>query len=415
MDNILLVEDSKTLAYAIESRINEHEHLQCHTCFDMASAFQLLKTGHDFDLAILDLHLPDAENGEIVDIVKRYDIPVIVQTGSMSPKIRTTIEKKSIVDYVIKEDMSSIEYTISLVHRILSNRTKRAIIVDPSPGYRSKIAKLLNRQLIKTYEASDGEEALGILKTIQNISLILTATDMEKMNGIKLIKHIRKTFNKDELSIIVFADSHKKHESATLLKRGANDTIDTLFNEEEFTTRVNNNLEMMDLLSDNRDKANKDYLTGICNRRHFFELGEKIYDNASRGNIQIAIAMLDIDHFKNVNDTYGHDTGDVAIKLVATLMYNHLRQADVVARFGGEEFCMLIAFKDLSDLDEIFNKLREKVKSQEIGHDKGSFNFTVSIGIETDLGNSLEEMIAGADLQLYHAKNAGRDQIKINS
>ena len=186
-------------------------------------------------------------------------------------------------------------------------------------------------------------------------------------------------------------------------------------NHNEIVTRVNANLELLDLFSNIKDMANKDFLTGLYNRRFFFESGNAIYINAKRQNENLAVAMVDIDLFKKINDTYGHDIGDIAIKEVKKILTHHLRKSDLVARFGGEEFCILLHDISLENIEKLFEKVRVSFENNIIKTNGVEISYTVSIGVYYGLSDSLESLINLSDESLYEAKETGRNKVIIKS
>jgi len=159
-----------------------------------------------------------------------------------------------------------------------------------------------------------------------------------------------------------------------------------------------------------KDLANRDPLTNLFNRRYFFEVGEAIFQNATRGNISIAVAIFDIDHFKRVNDAHGHVAGDAVLRAVSGTLAKNLRKADVLARFGGEEFCLLMHCHEPDDAYTVIDKLRLLVEQQPIAYEGSPIAVTISAGLTAKLETSLEAMIAHADEMLYKAKAGGRNR-----
>jgi diguanylate cyclase (GGDEF)-like protein len=158
------------------------------------------------------------------------------------------------------------------------------------------------------------------------------------------------------------------------------------------------------------EMSNRDFLTNLANRRYFFEVGENLFQNAKRGSINISIAMFDIDFFKHVNDAHGHAGGDLVLRDVAKILEDNLRKADIVARFGGEEFCLLLHCKDASDAYSVVDKLRLLVELHPFMHDGKQITVTISAGLTSKLEDSLEEMIKKADEMLFKAKASGRNR-----
>ncbi len=158
------------------------------------------------------------------------------------------------------------------------------------------------------------------------------------------------------------------------------------------------------------DMANKDFLTSLYNRRYLFECGEKIFQNARRGSLHLAVVMMDIDYFKKINDSYGHDAGDFILSSVSDLLRSNLRQADIITRFGGEEFCLLLNVNKYEDAFYVVEKIRQMIEKQKFFHEGKTLSVTISTGITYVLENSLEGMIKKADMMLYKAKETGRNK-----
>lgn len=156
--------------------------------------------------------------------------------------------------------------------------------------------------------------------------------------------------------------------------------------------------------------AMSDPLTGLPNRRHLWQQAERLIASAKRYQFSIAVIMLDIDHFKKINDTYGHDVGDVVIKALADLIDETARETDLPCRLGGEEFAIAFSHSDTQQATAVAERIREKVKTLSFDSDQGRFRMTVSIGV-TALTDSLDDALKNADEALYIAKNSGRDQV----
>lgn len=264
--------------------------------------------------------------------------------------------------------------------------------------------------------ASNGKEALEIIKNSEKtFSLVLTDYHMPIMDGMELTFRLREIYDKDELGIIALSSNTTLEIATEFLKIGANDFINKPYLETEVVTRINSNLDLIDLFKKTKDMANKDFLTGLYNRRYFFESGDSILKKSIRAKKNLALAMFDIDKFKNINDTYGHEVGDMAICEVGKIIDKYLRQSDLVARFGGEEFCILIDNISYKDSKSLFEKIRLAFENNVITINNIELKFTVSIGVFYGLNENLEEMIKIADEGLYYCKNNGRNQVKIEN
>ena len=158
--------------------------------------------------------------------------------------------------------------------------------------------------------------------------------------------------------------------------------------------------------------ATTDPLTGAFNRRHFMELMLREQRRAERYDAVYSVLMIDIDHFKRVNDTYGHQVGDQAIQAMSAACQKALRPTDLLARYGGEEFIITLTHTDQPGAAKVAERLREAVSEIELQTEQGILKFTISIGVSTFFKRSLlEEIIGRADQALYQAKTSGRNRV----
>ncbi|MEA3522818.1 MAG: diguanylate cyclase [Campylobacterota bacterium] len=413
MKNVLIVDDSKFIRSIVKEEISRVIDANIIMASSYKETKQILQENF-FHVAVLDLHLPDADNGEIVDLVVQNGIASVVLTGGINATTKNIILQKDIIEYVTKSDPENIRYVASIIKRILNNYDTTVLIVDDSRSSRELLKSYLDNLKVKVVMARHAKEAIEkISSSDYSISMVLTDYMMPDMNGFDLTMYLRQSYSKDQLAIIAISGINKPHLVADFLRHGANDFIKKPYTQEELTVRVNINLELLDLFKENQDNANKDFLTGLYNRRFFFERANAMLAKAKRKKSPLAVAMLDIDFFKRINDTYGHSIGDIAIKEVATVLHKTLRESDLVARFGGEEFCLLLEDTSLEDVAKKFEEIREVFEKNIITVDNVSFSYTVSIGICYGINDSLEILIGHSDEALYYAKENGRNRIKI--
>lgn len=162
--------------------------------------------------------------------------------------------------------------------------------------------------------------------------------------------------------------------------------------------------------------ARSDELTGLNNRRAFFQDGEKLLQRAKRYNHPLSFIMLDIDHFKRINDTYGHAGGDDVLESLANTLRAHVREADILGRLGGEEFAAILPETTLADAVGMAERLRFEIESAKVYSAKGEIRTTASFGLSmlTQDQASLEDLINKADDALYQAKRNGRNRVEYN-
>ncbi|MEA3383069.1 MAG: diguanylate cyclase [Campylobacterota bacterium] len=415
MKTVLIVDDSITVLEMLDEKISNRLNVNILKAETYKDAVKHILQNKNIHVAILDLNLPDVKRGDIVDFAIGKHISSIVLTGEVDPDVKKEILKKDIIDYIIKDDINSTKQLLNILERTLNNYNTNVLLVDDSALQLSVALKFLNDMKIDVTTAEDGLKAFDILENSdKNFSLVLTDYNMPNMDGMELTTKIREKYQKDKLGIIVLSANDTPDISAEFIKIGANDFINKPYTQIEFKTRVNSNLELLELFEKTRDLANKDFLTGSYNRRYFFEAGGAIYLKNQRGKKDIAVAMFDIDKFKNINDTYGHDVGDVAIQEIARILDDNLRTSDLVARFGGEEFCVLLEEISLEDVELLFEKIRAAFESNILKVGEIEIKYTVSVGVCYGMEDDLEDMIKKSDEGLYYCKNNGRNQVAIN-
>ena len=235
---------------------------------------------------------------------------------------------------------------------------------------------------------------------------------MPKMNGLELVRSIRTDRELDRVRIIGVSSADRPDLMTQFLKAGANDFVHRPFNMEEFRWRVAQNVGTVMQMRGLRDLAARDYLTGLYNRRHFFVEGPRQVATYRNEDIQtpMAMAVMDIDNFKRLNDTYGHEVGDVVLKAVSDRMATHCGSKHMLARLGGEEFGILIRNLDMEAAKEFCDALREKIAERPVPTDDGNLDVTISIGIaEIAEVETFDNYLNAADQFLYMAKHAGRN------
>jgi diguanylate cyclase (GGDEF)-like protein len=359
------------------------------------------------------LNLPDAPNGEVVDFMLSKKIPSIVLTANVDKKTREEMLKKDVIDYVYKGNMDDVNYIFQLIERLSKNREYKVMVVDDSITMRNEIKRILSLQMYKVFGAAHGEEALVYIKDNPDIKLVLTNYNMPVIDGFELTKTLRQEYSKMQMSIIAITASDDAMISSKFLKIGANDFINKPFTKEEIVCRVNNAIELLEYIETISDMANRDFLTGAQNRRSFFRDIESYMKECESSGEEFALAVIDIDKFKDINDTYGHDVGDVALKELVRLITESIKGSDIVARFGGEEFCVLLKDIDKSSAVELLVRLRLKIAQNVLSIKGNEIRYTVSMGVSFCCEDGVEEMINQADTALYNAKNSGRNRVEL--
>lgn len=413
-NKILIVEDNKALAKLIAKKMEDKVEMDIDIAHSLAEAQAFLTDPKEYFIALLDLNLPDAPNGEVVDYVISKGLPSIVLTGSMDEATRESFIHKDIVDYVYKGNMDDINYIFRIINRLSKNRQYKVMVVEDSAPFRSALKKILTSLQFQVFTAAHGEEAMNYFTDNPDIKLALCDYRMPVKDGLEVLKEIRAIGDKNQIGVLMMTSPSENVNGAIFLKNGANDFIAKPFVKEELICRVNNTIEAMENINQIADFANKDFLTGVYNRRYFYENMNEYVAYAEEHMEPYVVAMLDIDHFKKINDTHGHNSGDKVLKTLAKKLIDETKGDDLIARFGGKEFCVILKNISNEDAVKFFVNLRANIANCKVQLKKEQISFTVSIGVAFSRSDyRLDELLELADEALYRAKENGRNRVEI--
>jgi diguanylate cyclase (GGDEF)-like protein len=309
------------------------------------------------------------------------------------------------------------------------------LVVTDSPVDRRIIEKKLKAAGHRLSSAGDGQEALEMaIKT--NPQLILTDMMLPNLDGLELTQSLRQSTQASSIYIIIMTTTEGNDDLVKAFDAGIDDYVAKPLNHRILQARLKaatrlihlqeqaarNQEEVRSTLSElgilNRQlqtMALEDQLTQLPNRRCGLDHFEKEWSRTARNDEALLCMILDIDHFKKVNDTYGHDAGDVVLQKTAAVMKDCMRSSDIVCRFGGEEFLVICPGADVDSAKMLGNRLRKAVENNVIDCPEFQGNITISIGVamRSDKHSSPADMIKNADEALYAAKNAGRNLVCI--
>lgn len=293
------------------------------------------------------------------------------------------------------------------------------LAVDDNSVNRILLEKLLKKEGYQSKIIDDSYEVLAHLEEI-NPDLILLDLMMPHMSGLELCEKIKLHPRYQDIPIIFITASDEKQDLLKAFDLGAVDYITKPFHNRELLARIKTHLELKftrdelkKALIELEKLATTDDLTGISNRRNFATLAEREFNLSKRKERFFVLLILDIDYFKYVNDKYGHLAGDKVIQLVAKKCVNCLRDEDLCARWGGEEFIIFLSETSLRDGVIVANRLRQKIEEEEIEFEATSIKVTISVGVamydcEDD---NVNQVILRADKALYLAKERGRNLV----
>ncbi|MCJ2186934.1 GGDEF domain-containing response regulator [Novosphingobium beihaiensis] len=409
---VMLVEDSAAMALMLKSRIEAETTSEVEWYKTYAEASHAL-TEHRPTLAVTGMNLPDAPDGEIIDLLEEENIPTILFTATLNRKTRERASAPHIVDYFIKDAKDTVDHITRTIQRVTNAAVASILIVDDSESARLVLAEILALQNYKIYQADCGTAALAALDAHDDIQLVITDFHMPDMDGQELTRRIRSTYPPERMRIIGVSASSDPYLSAALLKAGASDFVYRPYIAEEVKCRIASNIETLTQMRRLQYLAERDYLSGMYNRRAFFERAQAMLAQVSRKGAAASLAIIDIDDFRKITDTYGHDEGDHVVQTVAKVIHNILaRHKTLSARFAGEEFVILLAEMSNEEAVAVAEDLRVAIAQAVILHNQTKLQVTASIGVAVaQPGETLANNLTAADQMLYMAKEKGHDRV----
>lgn len=409
---ILVIEDSRTFSLALRQFLEAETGLPVTTCGSLKELSEIIVAAPGaYTIAVVDLNLPDAPRGEALDWTVSHGIPSVVFTATFDLATRGRIMEREVIDYVLKDNELALPNLVNTVKRALDNRNTRILVVDDTRTTRKVLAHMLTIQQYAVVEAGSGQEALTILEANPDIQLVVSDYYMPDMDGFELARRIRR--HHPHVRLLGISSSTDRKTSAGFLKAGAHDFVSRPFVLEELQCRIASSVDTLAQLRQLQDLAARDFLTGLFNRRHFFERGRSLVDEAREMGLPISVAIIDVDHFKRLNDRYGHEGGDKALAAVARgLSLSAERGFNLLARIGGEEFAVLFPGADLAEATRLSEAIREAITREPLALGDDAFALTVSLGVaEIGPRDALDACLGLADRALYVAKQGGRNRV----
>jgi len=308
----------------------------------------------------------------------------------------------------------------------MSNDKMHVLIVDDNPQNLKVLGNVLKQNTSYSLAfAMNGEEALEYIQK-KLPDMILLDVMMPGLDGFQVCEALSKEAEVADIPVIFITAKSEPEDIIKGFKVGGVDYVTKPFNEAELLMRINTHMElkksrdMLELKNKELTEAYEkieylaltDTLTGIANRRNITTLMGKEVSRSKRNGATFSMIMCDIDFFKNVNDTYGHDTGDYVLCEVADIIQNNIRHQDIVARWGGEEFLVVLPETRVEDATSVAEKLRRTIEEKEMEFGEYKFKVTMTFGVsvyESELG--IEKSIKKADDALYDGKQNGRNKV----
>jgi diguanylate cyclase (GGDEF)-like protein len=290
--------------------------------------------------------------------------------------------------------------------------TQRVLIIDDSKNIHALIKTRLGGEPVELHSCHTSEQGLALAGQLLP-DLILLDVDMPEIDGFEICRRLKCESSTMNIPIVFLTGAGSTDAKIRGLELGAVDYITKPFEPAELRARVRAALRtkyLLDLLS---KKAMIDGLTGLWNRTYFDQQLAAMLSLARRSGTPISVVMIDLDHFKSINDRYGHLTGDEALRVAAACIQATCRIEDIVCRFGGEEFAVIVPNTSADRAQIMAERLRKAIEKLALSHRGMLVPLTASFGIADVATAGDKDIVRSADAALYTAKQTGRNSIQI--
>jgi diguanylate cyclase (GGDEF)-like protein len=299
----------------------------------------------------------------------------------------------------------------------------RILVADDDPVARSMLQALLSKWGYRVVGAGDGLEAVRIIEATDAPEIAVLDWMMPGLEGPEICRRVRALHDRPYVYMLLVTSRAHRGDLFKGLESGADDYITKPFDSEELRARLVVGRRILDLQNkliaareELRFKATHDALTGIPNRGTALEAIHRERSRQLRESTSFGVVLIDIDHFKRVNDGCGHLVGDFVLKTVAERIVACVRPYDTVGRYGGEEFLVVVTTSDVSGTMSLAERIRKSIASTPVVTDSGAIHVSISCGVACSSGDTrleAEALLYLADEALYRAKAAGRNRCEL--
>lgn len=448
---VLVVDDVDTNVRLLEAKLTI-EYYDVLTCRDGSSAIEIARAEQP-DLILLDVMMPSMDGFEtcrkLKDDPATRHIPVVLVTALdgredrlrgleagaddflskplddvvLMARVRSLSRLKIVTDELREREESVRRLGIgdSTVER-LHGTGGRILLVDENDEQAERILRELGKLHRPVRAKTDGTELATVMT---GVDLLIINAATKSFDGLRLLAHLRAREATRNLPILTIVDMDDRPRLVKALELGANDIVSLPVDPHELSVRTFTQVKrkrytdfLRERLERNLEAAVTDVLTGLHNRRYMTSQLQSMVARANHGGETTAALILDLDHFKQINDSFGHDAGDEVLREFAVRLATNVRAVDLPCRLGGEEFVVIMPCTTLEDAQRIAERIRSNVsrepfRAQGIGE---GLVVTVSVGVAASVpGDTPESLLKRADQGVYEAKALGRDQVVIRA
>ncbi|MEZ4601413.1 MAG: diguanylate cyclase [Syntrophotaleaceae bacterium] len=301
----------------------------------------------------------------------------------------------------------------------------KILVAEDDPVLLRLLIEILSRWGYQVIPAVDGEEAWRILKGEDPPRMAILDWKMPGLEGVEICRRVRAELPEPYIYLMLLTAQHREEDLVTGMESGADDYIVKPFKQNELKVRLRAGRRIIELQSELlsareflRVKASHDSLTGLWNHEEILGILHQELARAEREGHEVSAIMADLDHFKKINDTYGHLAGDVVLMATADRMHSHMRPYDAIGRYGGEEFLVILPDCGRECAMALAERLRKNIGGSKVDTPEGIVSVTVSLGVavaEKGIKIDALSLVQAADKALYMAKEKGRNRVEIHS
>lgn len=409
---IYILDDERLLAEEINQQL-QHFGYECRTCYSpdaLRDAFdQARPAAVVADIRFSEGPLAGPQVMAELQMASEDPVPTVFISVSVDWQARLAAARAGGRAYLTKPvDMTTLVAELDHLTGRLQESPFRVLLLDDDPLLARHYAAILQNGGMEPLIVQEPARILDRLASF-NPDLLLLDLYMPSCSGLEVARVVRQTATYTHLPIVFLSSEHSRDEQLVALKEGGDDFLEKPVRPGHLVNAVAARARRFRAL---RALMNRDSLTGLLNHTNLKEALEREVSLSHRRRRTLTFAMLDLDHFKSVNDSYGHPVGDRVIKGLSRLLVQRLRKGDVIGRYGGEEFAIILPETDLEHASQVVDELRAEFATLSHQHAQGTFSATFSAGLAT-LGpdSRMETLLAAADAALYEAKRRGRNQV----
>jgi two-component system cell cycle response regulator len=448
---VLVVDDIAANTRLLEAKLT-HEYFDVITASDGASALAMLRSAAP-DIVLLDVMMPGMDGFEVCRRIKSdpatMHVPVVMVTAlsevsdrvrgleagaddfltkpideiALFARMKSLARLKTVWDELRLREGTSEQLgviTVANGEGELGDAPASVLVIEDEPFSAERLSGIVVAAGYRCALENDGAAALARLRA-EPFDLVVMSIDLQRSEALRLCSQIRSAEETRRIPILLVIQERDSKRLAKGLELGATDYIMRPVDRHELAARMRSQIRRLryedrlrEIYKRSISMALTDPLTGLYNRRYFERhLAAQIVQADALGK-PLALAMLDLDHFKAVNDTYGHGAGDEVLREVGTRLSAGLRATDLAARLGGEEFALVLSVSTTEEAVRVVGRIRAAIGGQPfaIGGETGEITVTASAGVAMARGEEpIESLIERADTALYEAKRAGRDRV----